>query len=159
MKRLYDKKVKDTLCAYVANGETPIAVAARCDVSAEVLRRWCRTRQIKWETPTSKYDQVLVAKILAEIGAGKTTIAISSRKHKISESALQRACHKHGIHSAGRGKNLENGYIHNTLDMQSDMDRAKPLQDLLTNWTRSVDLFDYIPKARKWNYIMDFLYR
>jgi len=33
------------------------------------------------------------------------------------------------------------------------MQIAKPIQDLLTNWTRSKDLFTYIPKAQQEDYI------
>ena len=153
MKRLYDDKVKDTLCGYILKGETPKAVSERCDVAAEVLRRWCRERDITWAKEKPKYDPELVKQILLDIQAGKTTIAQSSRKHKISESALQRACRKYGIRSKGRGKNLETGY--KPLEVVIKVSR----QDLLHNWKRSEELFTYIPKARKWNYIREFLYR
>jgi len=49
MKRLYDNKTKETLCDLVRNGAQPKDDAKDHDVAAEVLRRWCRERDITWE--------------------------------------------------------------------------------------------------------------
>ena len=158
MKRLYDAKMKEILCEYVRNGETPMVVAERCDVSSSVLRSWCREREIKWVKPAGKYDGELVQSILVEIKYGRTTTAKASRKHGVSQTALQRACKKYGIKSRGRGKNLCTEFRPDNLEMQREMQIIVKISARIHGWKRSKALLKHIPEAQQKDYERLFLH-